>query len=246
MPAATAGWSPGRWSSTAAPASSGGRGPSTRRTATACCRPRRSPGKLTRNAKTTLRLYDARGTLVRTVWTATGTAARRPPMGAGTGGSRTARFAAQGRYEARLTVASTLGSVVLVRPVWASAFAVTPSATTVKPGQVLRIAFAADRAAGHEARRHVQAAGQGRGLRDGHAPHRRQLPRVVQGAGRGARDRDRPDRREGHRRRRQPDVGLDPGRVVSAVSAASTASAVTAASAVDPVRPATSPYTHAA
>src|SRR4029077_16584034 len=50
-------------------------------------------------------------------------------------------FAPQGRYEARLSVKSSLGTVVLVRPVWAGAFAATPSATTVKPGQTLRIAF---------------------------------------------------------------------------------------------------------
>ena len=174
--------------------------------------------KLTRNAKTTLRLYDARGTLVRTVWTA-----RALRTGdhrwAWNGRLANGAFAAQGRYEARLTVASTLGSVVLVRPVWASAFAVTPSATTVKPGQVLRIAFTSIEPLATKPVVTFKQPGKPRGLRDRHAPHRRQLRRVVQGAGRGARDRDGPDRREGRRRRRQPDVGLDPGRVVSAVSA---------------------------
>ena len=43
-------------------------------------------------------------------------------------------FAPQGRYDARLTVNSALGTVVLARTVWAGAFAVTPSATRVKPG----------------------------------------------------------------------------------------------------------------
>ena len=98
--------------------------------------------RLSRDAKTSLRLYSASGALARTVWT--GKAQR-----AGTrswswnGRLMNGRFAAQGRYEARLTVSSALGTSVLVRPVWASAFAATPSATRVKAGQTLRVTFTA-------------------------------------------------------------------------------------------------------
>jgi spore germination protein YaaH/flagellar hook assembly protein FlgD len=96
--------------------------------------------KLTRNATTALRLYDASGKLVRTVWTGR---AQRTGNREWTWNGRLANgtYAAQGRYEARLGVTSSLGTVVLAQPVWAGAFAVTPSATTVKAGQTLRIAF---------------------------------------------------------------------------------------------------------
>ena len=96
--------------------------------------------RLARDAKTSLRLYDASGKLVRTVWTGKAQHAGNRTWtwnGRLAGGS----FAPQGRYEARLTVASTLGTVVLSRAVWASAFAMTPSATRVKPGQTLKVAF---------------------------------------------------------------------------------------------------------
>ncbi len=96
--------------------------------------------RLARDAKTSLRLYDASGTLVRTVWTGK---AQHAGDRTWTWNGRLAdgSFAPQGRYEARLTVASTLGTVVLPRAVWASAFSVTPSATRVKPGQTLKVAF---------------------------------------------------------------------------------------------------------
>ena len=96
--------------------------------------------KLTRDAKTTLGLYDAAGKLVRTVWS--GRAQRAGArQWAWNGRLANGAFAPQGRYEARLSVTSSLGTVVLVRPVWAAAFAVTPSGTTARPGQTLRIAF---------------------------------------------------------------------------------------------------------
>ena len=98
--------------------------------------------RLTRTATTTLRLYDAGGALVRTIWTRRVLAA----------GSRTwtwngrladGTYAPQGRYVARLVVTSPLGTQQLSRPVWAAAFSATPSATTVRPGQSLTIRFAA-------------------------------------------------------------------------------------------------------
>ncbi len=95
---------------------------------------------LTRTATTTLRLHDAGGTLVRTVW------ANRE-LAAGTrswtwnGKLADGSYAPQGRYTARLSVTSGLGTQVLTRSVWAAAFAVTPSATTVSPGTTLVIRF---------------------------------------------------------------------------------------------------------
>jgi spore germination protein YaaH/flagellar hook assembly protein FlgD len=96
--------------------------------------------RLTRSATTTLGLYDAGGTLVRTVWSGRAQAA----------GTRTwtwngrladGTLVPQGRYLARLTVRSGLGTQVLERPVWAAGFAVTPSATKVVPGKSLTVRF---------------------------------------------------------------------------------------------------------
>ncbi len=96
--------------------------------------------KLTRDAKTTLRLYNASGAIVRTVWSG-----RLLHAGARqwtwNGRLASGTFAAQGRYEARLTVSSSLGTAVLVRPIWASAFAASTSATKVRAGQTLRVSF---------------------------------------------------------------------------------------------------------
>ena len=95
---------------------------------------------LTRTATTTIRLYDADGTLVRTVWSNRALAAGARSW---TWNGRLAdgSYAPQGRYTARLTVTSSLGTQVLSRAVRASAFAVTPSATTVRPGTSLVIRF---------------------------------------------------------------------------------------------------------
>jgi spore germination protein YaaH/flagellar hook assembly protein FlgD len=97
--------------------------------------------RLTRDAKTTLRLYTASGALVRTVWAGK---AQHAGVRRWTWDGRRAdgSWAVQGRYEARLTVASRLGTTTLTRPVWASAFAATPSATRVRAGQTLRVTFA--------------------------------------------------------------------------------------------------------
>jgi flagellar hook assembly protein FlgD len=94
--------------------------------------------RLTRSATTTLRLFDARGTLVRTVWSGR-------DQVAGTRGwtwdgrAADGTLVPQGRYTARLTVTSTLGTQELARAVWAAAFAITPSATTVRAGQTLTV-----------------------------------------------------------------------------------------------------------
>ncbi len=96
--------------------------------------------RLTSDAKTTLRLYDAGGTLVRTVWTGKSQHAGARQW-SWTGRLANGSFAPQGRYEARLTVASSLGTTVLARPIWSSAFAASTSATKVKAGQTLRVAF---------------------------------------------------------------------------------------------------------
>ena len=74
-------------------------------------------------------------------------------------------FAPQGRYEARLTVSSSLGTAVLVRPVWASAFAASTSATRLKAGPDAADDVHDARAARDEANGLVQAArpgGEGR------------------------------------------------------------------------------------
>ena len=96
--------------------------------------------RLTRSATTTLRIFDAKGSLVRTVWSG------REQASGTRGWTWDGRRAdgtnvPQGRYTARLTVTSALGTQELARAVWAAAFAITPSATTVKPGQTLTIRF---------------------------------------------------------------------------------------------------------
>ena len=96
--------------------------------------------RLKRNATTTLRLYDAAGTLVRTVWSGRAQAAGSRSW---TWNGRLAdgTFVAQGRYRAELTATSSLGTTVLSRAVWVAGFAATPSATTVRAGQKLTVTF---------------------------------------------------------------------------------------------------------
>ncbi len=93
---------------------------------------------LARDATTTLRLYDAGGRLVRTVWTGRHQSAgdRRWTWD---GRRADGVMVPQGLYVARLTVASSLGTTVLERPVRVAAFTVTPSATRVRAGQTLRV-----------------------------------------------------------------------------------------------------------
>ncbi len=95
---------------------------------------------LSRDATTTLRLYDRTGALVRTVW-------KGKDQSAGARGwtwngkLADGTYAPQGKYKARLTVTSRYSKLELTRWVWATAFTVTPSATTVKPGQTLTVRF---------------------------------------------------------------------------------------------------------
>jgi flagellar hook assembly protein FlgD len=96
--------------------------------------------RLTRSATTTLRIYDAGGALVRTVWSQRAQAAGTRSW-TWNGRLTDGTLVPQGRYTARLTVRSTFGTQVLTRSVWAAAFAVTPSATTVAPGQSLTVRF---------------------------------------------------------------------------------------------------------
>ena len=95
---------------------------------------------LRRDATTTLRLYDADGDLVRTAWS--GREQRAGDRGwTWNGRLGDGSMAPQGRYTARLTVTSRYGTAVLSRTVVAAAFAVSPSATRVSPGDRLVIRF---------------------------------------------------------------------------------------------------------
>ncbi len=98
--------------------------------------------RLTRSATTTLDLYDAGGMLVRTIWNRRAQAAGARSW-TWNGRLSDGTFVPQGRYTARLTVRSSLGTQVLERSLWAAGFAVTPSATTVAPGKTLTIRFVA-------------------------------------------------------------------------------------------------------
>ena len=95
---------------------------------------------LARDAKATLRLYDAAGRLVRSAWSgkslADGTRSWKW-TGAGGDGTRVP----QGRYLARLRVTSPWATIEYGRWVWASAFTVVPNRTTVHAGQTLSVRF---------------------------------------------------------------------------------------------------------
>jgi spore germination protein YaaH/flagellar hook assembly protein FlgD len=95
---------------------------------------------LSRRAKTTLRIYDTGGRLVRTVWSGRTLAAGTRHW---TWGGRLANgsYVPQGRYVAGLSVTSALGTTELRRSVWVSAFVVSTSASTVRAGQHLTITF---------------------------------------------------------------------------------------------------------
>jgi hypothetical protein len=95
---------------------------------------------LARDAKTTLRVYDAAGRLVRTVWTG-------KDLGDGTrtwkwtGVDGSGRQVPQGTYTARLRVMSPWATLEYSATVRASAFAVIPDHTTVRAGQTLKVRF---------------------------------------------------------------------------------------------------------
>jgi hypothetical protein len=97
--------------------------------------------RLTRAATTTLALYDLSGNLVRTVWTSRSQAAGTRSW-TWNGTRADGSLVPQGAYRARLAVVSPYGAQVLWRTVWAAAFPASLSATTVRAGQVLTVAFA--------------------------------------------------------------------------------------------------------
>jgi flagellar hook assembly protein FlgD len=96
--------------------------------------------RLARPATTTLRILDASGAPVRTVWV-------NHLFAAGTrswtwnGKTAAGTYAAPGRYVAELTTTTSLGTTRLVRSVAVDAFAATASATLVRAGQMLTITF---------------------------------------------------------------------------------------------------------
>jgi flagellar hook assembly protein FlgD len=96
--------------------------------------------KLTRQATTTLRIVDARGVPVRTVWT-------NRILAAGThswtwnGKTAAGAYVAPGHYVAQLTTTTSLGSTILSRAVTVDAFSTTLSAATVRAGQTLTVTF---------------------------------------------------------------------------------------------------------
>jgi hypothetical protein len=98
--------------------------------------------RLSRAATTTLRIVDAKGALVRTVWTARAQASGTSSW-TWDGRKADGTLVAQGRYLARLAVTSRLGTQELTRPVWVAAFAITPSATAVSAGQTLTVRIVA-------------------------------------------------------------------------------------------------------
>jgi len=96
--------------------------------------------RLSRTATTTLRLFDDEGHLVRTAWK---DRSQRAGKHGWTWNGRLADGSdvPVGRYQARLTVTSKLGSVELRRQVWVAPYIVSLSATTVRPGQTLTVRF---------------------------------------------------------------------------------------------------------
>jgi spore germination protein YaaH/flagellar hook assembly protein FlgD len=95
---------------------------------------------LTRTATTTLRVYDASGRLVRTAWSGRGLAAGRHHW-TWNGRRSDGGSVDPGRYEARLTVTSPLGTTELRSAVWVTPYRITRSASTVRTGQTLTVRF---------------------------------------------------------------------------------------------------------
>jgi spore germination protein YaaH/flagellar hook assembly protein FlgD len=98
--------------------------------------------RLVRTARVSLAIVDDHGLLVRTVW-----AARTMAAGARTwtwdGRAANGAFVAPGTYTAILSVTSSLGTTTLRRTVFAGAFRVVASATTLSPGRTLTLTFRA-------------------------------------------------------------------------------------------------------
>jgi spore germination protein YaaH/flagellar hook assembly protein FlgD len=96
--------------------------------------------RLTRGATLSLRILDSSGAVVRTVWSNASKAAGSYKW-AWNGKSGTGAYVPQGRYVAELTATSSLGTSVLRRAIYASAFTISPSATSLHAGQTLTITF---------------------------------------------------------------------------------------------------------
>jgi FlgD Ig-like domain len=96
--------------------------------------------QLSRAAVTTMRLYDDQGRLIRTVWKERSQRAGRRGW-TWDGKLADGSYVSPGRYQARLTVTSSLGTVVLGRRVWVTPYIVSLSATSVRPGQTLTVRF---------------------------------------------------------------------------------------------------------
>ena len=98
--------------------------------------------RLSRTASVSLAILDPTGLVVRTVWTARTVAAGARSWtwdGRGAGGA----FVAPGSYTAVLTVRSPFGTTTLRRAVFAGAFRLTPSATTLTTGRTFTLTFRA-------------------------------------------------------------------------------------------------------
>jgi hypothetical protein len=94
--------------------------------------------RLIRSATTTLAIVDASGHVVRTAWT------NRSQVAGAWGWTWNGRlangtWAPVGRYAAMLTVVSRIGTSTLGRSVFAGAFVVTASPTTLHAGQALTV-----------------------------------------------------------------------------------------------------------
>jgi hypothetical protein len=98
--------------------------------------------RLARAARVSLAIVDARGVVVRSVWTNRALPAGERAWtwdGRGAGGA----FVAPGPYAAVLSVTSPFGTSILRQPVFAGAFQVAPSATILKAGTTLTLTFRA-------------------------------------------------------------------------------------------------------
>jgi flagellar hook assembly protein FlgD len=96
--------------------------------------------RLTRAAKVSLAIVDARGVVVRTVWQN-----RSLPAGSRTwtwdGRATAGAWVPPGAYTAVLRTTSSIGTTILSQTVFAGAYRVTPSATTLTAGTTLTLTF---------------------------------------------------------------------------------------------------------
>ena len=96
---------------------------------------------LSRDATTTLRLYDRAGNVVRTVWKGKAQAAGCEELDVERQARRRGLSPRRASYMAKLIVRSKYARLELTRWLWAAGFAITPSSTTVKAGRTLTVTF---------------------------------------------------------------------------------------------------------